>query len=101
ICAGAVRCTLPASSLKVSLDTAAQLTRLAMYVGEERAVQSAVRAFGVAGTGALLPFLKPAGLPPHLRTLLRAKDRCLLGRLRDHITAMAPEAPAEIGRAHV
>ena len=95
---GVDRGTVAASSLKVSLDTAAMLTLLAMHVGEERAVQSAVRAFGVAGTGALLPFLQPAGLPPHLRTLLRAKDRGLLGRLREHITAMAPEAPAAPAR---
>ena len=95
---GVDRGTVAASSLKISLDTAAMLTLLAMHVGEERAVQSAVRAFGVAGTGALLPFLQPAGLPPHLRTLLRAKDRGLLGRLREHITAMAPEAPAAPAR---
>ena len=95
---GVDRGTVAASQLKISLDTAAMLTLLAMRVGEERAVESAVRAFGVVGTGALLPFLQPTGLPPHLRAAVRAKDRGLLGRLREHITDMAPEAPATPAR---
>lgn len=95
---GMDRGTVAAPPLKISLDMAAMLTLLAMRVGEERAVESAVRALGVDGTGALLPFLQPAGLPPHLRALLRSKDRSLLGRLRARIVATAPEAPAAPAR---
>ena len=90
--------SVAAAPLRTSLDTAAMLTLLALRVGVERAVASAVRALGVETTAAVLPLLQPPGLPHRLRSELRRADRALLGRLRTHLAALAPEAPAEPAR---
>lgn len=90
--------SVAAAQLRTSLDTAAMLTLLALRVGVERAVASAVRALGVETTAAVLPLLQPPGLPHRLRSELRRADRALLGRLRAHLAALAPEAPAEPAR---
>ena len=94
---GVGRGTVAAPQLRLSLDSAALVTLLALRIGERRAVDSAVRALGVDGTAALLPFLQPAGLPYTQRARLRA-DRGLLARLREYIVTMAPEAPAAPAR---
>jgi uncharacterized protein (TIRG00374 family) len=86
-----------APQLQVSLDQAAMLTLLAMRAGSGRAVDSAVRALGVAATAAILPFLQPPGLPYALRRDLRG-DRGLLARLRERVVRVAPEAPSEPAR---
>ncbi|GHC78756.1 membrane protein [Nocardiopsis terrae] len=96
--AGVDRGAVAASQVRTSLDAAAMLTLLALRVGPERAVASAVRALGVNATAALLPLLQPPGLPHELRAELRGSDRGLLGVLRRHIAKMAPEAPAEPAR---
>nr|WP_243742591.1 lysylphosphatidylglycerol synthase transmembrane domain-containing protein [Actinorugispora endophytica] len=82
-----------AGQLAVSLDTAALITTLALRVGPERAVDSAVRGAGTDTAAATLPFLQSAGLPLELRRSLRA-DRGLLGRVRGEISRIAPDAPA-------
>ncbi|WP_017607858.1 lysylphosphatidylglycerol synthase domain-containing protein [Nocardiopsis xinjiangensis] len=94
---GVDRGTVAAPQLRLTLDSAALLTLLALRIGERRAADSAVRALGVNGTAALLPFLQPAGLPYAQRADLRA-DRGLLARLREYIVTMAPEAPAAPAR---
>ncbi|WP_193517530.1 lysylphosphatidylglycerol synthase transmembrane domain-containing protein [Nocardiopsis kunsanensis] len=94
---GVDRGTVAAPQLRLSLDSAALVTLLALRIGERRAVDSAVRALGVNGTAALLPFLQPAGLPYAQRARLRA-DRGLLARMREHIVTLAPEAPAAPAR---
>lgn len=94
---GVDRGTVAAPQLRLSLDSAALVTLLALRIGEHRAVDSAVRSLGVAGTAALVPFLQPAGLPYAQRARLRA-DRGLLARLREYIVTMAPEAPAAPAR---
>ncbi|MBR8743206.1 TIGR00374 family protein [Nocardiopsis sp. MG754419] len=90
--------SVAAPQLRISLDIAALLTLVALRVGVERAVASAVRALGVEATAAVLPLLQAPGLPPRLRAELRRTDRTLLGRLRDHLVSLAPEAPAEPAR---
>lgn len=94
---GADRGAVAAPQLRISLDHAAMVTLLAMRVGAARAVDSAVRSLGVTATAAVLPFLQPAGLPYSLRARLRA-DRGLLGRLRERMVEIAPEAPSEPAR---
>lgn len=89
--------SLAAVGLKASLDVAALLAVLALRVGEERAVRSAVRGLGVDTVAAALPFLQPAGMPLRLRRRL-ASHSDLLGRLRAQITGIAPEAPARPAR---
>ena len=90
--------SVAAAQLRISLDTAAMITLLALRVGVERAVASAVRALGVETAAAVLPLLQPPGLPHRLRAELRRTDRGLLGRLRGHLVTLAPEAPAEPAR---
>ncbi|MBB4931994.1 uncharacterized protein (TIRG00374 family) [Lipingzhangella halophila] len=85
--------SIAAAPLRASLDVAALLTALAVRVGEERAVRSAVRALGVEAVAGALPFLQPAGMPQALRAELREHPE-LLGAVRGRITAVAPEAPA-------
>ncbi|MFD6953581.1 hypothetical protein A6A08_23345 [Nocardiopsis sp. TSRI0078] len=94
---GLDRGAVAAPQLQTALDQAAMVTLLAMRVGAERAVDSAVRALGVPATAAVLPFLQPAGLPYALRASLRG-DRGLLGRLRECVVGIAPEAPSEPAR---
>ncbi|MFD3685360.1 lysylphosphatidylglycerol synthase domain-containing protein [Nocardiopsis sp. NPDC058631] len=91
---GIDRGAVAAPQMKISLDHAAMVTLLAMRVGPERAVDSAVRSLGGPATAAILPFLQPPGLPYPLRAGLRA-DRGLLGRLRERMAELAPEATFE------
>ena len=90
--------SVAASQTRAFLDTAAMLTLMALRVGVERAVDSAVRALGVDATAAVLPLLQPPGLPHRLRTEVRRTDRELLSRLRRHLVEIAPEAPADPAR---
>nr|WP_241480160.1 lysylphosphatidylglycerol synthase transmembrane domain-containing protein [Nocardiopsis halotolerans] len=94
---GLDRGAVAAPQLQVSLDQAAMVTLLALRVGTERAVDSAVRALGVSATAAILPFLQPPGLPYSLRAGLRG-NRQLLTRLREQVVRVAPEAPSEPAR---
>lgn len=89
--------SVAAPQLKMSLDTAALVTLLAMRVGPERAVHSAVRALGITSAAGILPFLQPAGLPYDLRARARARSG-LLADLRRRITEVAPGAPATPAR---
>ncbi|MDA0563508.1 flippase-like domain-containing protein [Streptomonospora sp. S1-112] len=89
--------TVAAAPLKASLDVAALLTVLALRVGEERAVDSAIRVLGRETVAAALPFLQAAGMPFALRRRLRA-HREVLGALRGRITGAVPEAPARPAR---
>ncbi len=95
---GADRGAVAAPQIRTALDTAAMVTLLALRVGTERAVASAVRALGVPATAAVLPLLQPPGLPHGLRAELRRADRGLMGELRRQIAAIAPEAPAQPAR---
>ncbi|WP_026116806.1 lysylphosphatidylglycerol synthase transmembrane domain-containing protein [Nocardiopsis valliformis] len=95
---GVDRGAVAAPQLRTLLDTAAMITLLALRVGPDRAVASAVRALGVPATAAVLPLLQPPGLPHGLRSELSRSDRKLLGELRRQIAAVAPEAPAEPAR---
>lgn len=95
---GVDRGAVAAPQLRTSLDTAAMVTLLALRVGSERAVASAVRALGVNATALILPLLQLPGLPHGLRAELRRSDRKLLGELRRQIAAVAPEAPTEPAR---
>ncbi|MFL1380102.1 lysylphosphatidylglycerol synthase domain-containing protein [Nocardiopsis protaetiae] len=94
---GVGRGSVAAPPLTVALDDAALVALLATRVGAERAVASAVRALGVPATAAILPFLQPPGLPYPLRRALRAR-KGLIGRLREAVVEVAPEAPAEPAR---
>lgn len=95
---GVDRGAVAAPQLRTALDTAAMITLLALRVGPDRAVASAVRVLGVPDTAAVLPLLQPPGLPHGLRAELRRSDPKLLGELRRRIAAIAPEAPAEPAR---
>ncbi|MEV2278682.1 lysylphosphatidylglycerol synthase transmembrane domain-containing protein [Nocardiopsis sp. NPDC049922] len=94
---GVDRGAVAAHQLKTSLDTAAMVTLLALRVGPERAVASAVRSLGVPATAAVLPLLQAAGLPYPLRERVRGRSD-LLSDLRVRIVAIAPEAPAAPAR---
>lgn len=89
--------SLAAAPLKASLDVAALLTVLAMRVGAERAVRSAVRVLGVSPVAGVLPFVQPTGLPLALRRRLAAHPH-LLSSVREQIALIAPEAPARPAR---
>ncbi|GAB3440465.1 hypothetical protein GCM10027570_05980 [Streptomonospora sediminis] len=89
--------TVAAPPLKESLDVAALVTVLALRVGEQRAVDSAIRVLGREAAAAALPFLQPAGMPFALRGRLRG-HRSLLGDIRARITGAVPEAPARPAR---
>ncbi|MFE9247133.1 flippase-like domain-containing protein [Nocardiopsis sp. NPDC006938] len=92
------RGAVAAPQIRTALDTAAMVTLMALRVGAERAVASAVRALGVSATAAVLPLLQPPGLPHALRAELGRADKGLMADLRRHIAAVAPEAPSEPAR---
>lgn len=94
---GIDRGMVAAPQVRIALDNAAMITLLAVLVGPQRAVASAVRALGMPATAALPPLLQPAGIPYTLRAKLRS-DRELLGDLRAHIVERSPEAPAAPAR---
>ncbi|WP_116248089.1 lysylphosphatidylglycerol synthase transmembrane domain-containing protein [Nocardiopsis sp. FIRDI 009] len=94
---GVDRGAVAAPQLTISLDDAAMMTLLALRVGPERAVDSAVRALGVSAAARVLPLLQPAGLPYPLRARLRSRSD-LLSDLRARIVEVAPEAPAAPAR---
>ncbi|MDA8368634.1 MAG: lysylphosphatidylglycerol synthase transmembrane domain-containing protein [Nocardiopsaceae bacterium] len=85
--------SVAAAPIKASLDVAAMLAVLALSVGEERAVRSAVRVLGVAPIAAALPLVQSAGMPFGLRRRLRSRREVLSG-IRSRIIDIAPEAPA-------
>ncbi|GLU48524.1 membrane protein [Nocardiopsis ansamitocini] len=89
--------TIAAGPLALSLDTAALITTIALRVGPRRAVASAVRSAGTETVAATLPFIQGAGLPLALRRALRA-HRTLLGRIREEISLVAPDAPAQAAK---
>ncbi|MUL40705.1 flippase-like domain-containing protein [Streptomonospora sp. PA3] len=89
--------TVAASPIKASLDVAALMTLLALRVGEQRAVESAIRVLGRDTAAGALPFLQTAGMPFALRSRLRSR-RETLKAIRAQITGAVPEAPARPAR---
>ncbi|MEU1420163.1 lysylphosphatidylglycerol synthase transmembrane domain-containing protein [Kitasatospora sp. NPDC005751] len=81
---------IAASELVLRCDIAQLLTTLALRVGAERSVRSAVAVLGPDAVGAALPLLQPIALARTTRTALKQTARA-------HCAALAPAAPGAPG----
>ncbi|WP_395105705.1 flippase-like domain-containing protein [Actinomadura sp. SCN-SB] len=82
---------IAAGDLALRLDLAQLLTTLALRVGPERAVRTAVGVLGEQALAAAVPLLQRAALSRRTRTALR-HDRELLTRIREQIVQLKPES---------
>jgi len=78
-----------ADDLSLRIDTAQLLTTVALAVGPERAVASAVRQLGPDEVARAVPLLQPIALTRSTRTALKEHAE-LLSALREHILEMLP-----------
>ena len=92
---------LAADDITLRIDLAQLLTSVALVVGAERAVSSAVEALGKEAVVRAVPVLQSVALTPDTRSALKA-HKGLLGRLRDELMALRPSteqvAPVELRR---
>ncbi|MCL2594669.1 MAG: flippase-like domain-containing protein, partial [Promicromonosporaceae bacterium] len=89
-----------ASQLSRRLDLTQMLTLLALRIGVQPAVTSAVQMLPRAEIEAIGPLLQSAALPPETRAEVR-RNKGFLGELRQAFAAELPEAqtePAQIAR---
>nr|WP_246007108.1 flippase-like domain-containing protein [Actinomadura pelletieri] len=89
-----------AGDLALRLDLAQLLTTLALRVGPERAVRTAVTVLGEEALATAVPLLQRVALSRATRAALR-HDRDLLSRIREQIVRLKPEtevAPARLER---
>ncbi|RFS82353.1 TIGR00374 family protein [Actinomadura spongiicola] len=91
---------IAAGDLALRLDLAQLLTTLALRVGPERSVRTAVAVLGEEALAAAVPLLQRVALSRTTRAALR-HDRDLLSRIREQIVRLKPEtevAPARLER---
>ncbi|SEF63473.1 conserved hypothetical protein [Thermomonospora echinospora] len=91
---------IAATDLQLRLDLAQLLTTLALRVGAERAVRTAVEVLGVRTLATAVPLLQRVALNRDTRAALR-QDRGLLTRIREQILRLEPEievAPIRLER---
>jgi uncharacterized protein (TIRG00374 family) len=84
---------IAAGDLALRLDLAQLLTTLALRVGPERAVRTAVEVLGEHALAAAVPLLQRVALSRDTRAALR-NDRELLTRIREQIVRLKPESEA-------
>ncbi|MET7463808.1 lysylphosphatidylglycerol synthase transmembrane domain-containing protein [Nonomuraea sp. NPDC005501] len=85
---------IAAGDLLLRLDVAQLLTYLALRVGPERSVRAAAAVMGPDALAAALPLLQRIALTRETRAAL-ARDKALLGNLREQIVALKPQGKAE------
>ena len=92
---------LAADDITLRIDLAQLLTSVALVVGPERAVSSAVEALGKEAVVRAVPVLQSVAMTPDTRSALKA-HKGLLGTLRDELMALRPSteqvAPVELRR---
>ena len=84
---------IAAGDLALRLDLAQLLTTLALRVGPERAVRTAVDVLGEQALASTVPLLQRVALSRATRAALR-HDRELLTRIREQIVRLKPESEA-------
>ena len=92
---------LAADDITLRIDLAQLLTSVAIVVGPERAVSSAVAALGKESVVRAVPVLQSVALTPDTRRALKA-HKGLLGQLRDELMTLRPSTeqvtPVELRR---
>lgn len=85
-----------ATDLQLRLDHAQLVATTGLVVGADRAADAALAALGPQEAAAVVPLLQPIALGRGTRDALR-RQRTLLPRLRERLSAAAPEvAPAQV-----
>lgn len=82
------------SELSRRFDLAQALTMIALKVGVGRAMRSASRNLSPTQLASIAPLLQGVALPHETRVAM-ARDKRILGDLRDELTKLIPEASAE------
>ncbi len=82
-----------ADDLSLRIDLAQLLTTVALTVGPERAVDSAVAALGEEAVLRAVPVLQPVALSADARVALKA-SKSVMGGLRERLVALRPQAEA-------
>ncbi|MDA0637963.1 lysylphosphatidylglycerol synthase transmembrane domain-containing protein [Nonomuraea sp. MCN248] len=85
---------IAAGDLLLRLDIAQLLVYLALRVGPERSVRTANAVIGTESLAAAMPLLQRIALTRETRSAL-AKDKNLLGAIREQIVALEPEVTVE------
>lgn len=87
-----------ADDVVLAIDVAELLTSLALVVGSERAVRTAVTSLGADAVAGALPVLQPLALSPRTRRELKASGRAaaVLQELRDEIQAATGAQATEL-----
>ncbi|GAA1888643.1 lysylphosphatidylglycerol synthase transmembrane domain-containing protein [Lapillicoccus jejuensis] len=80
-----------AADLALRIDAAQLLVTVALAAGAERTVRTAIARLGEDAVVSALPLLQPIVFTTSTRAALR-RDKELLGRLRDEITRVRPQA---------
>jgi uncharacterized membrane protein YbhN (UPF0104 family) len=82
-----------ADDISLRIDLAQLLTTVALAVGPERTVDSAVAALGEDAVLRAVPVLQPVALSPDARVALKA-SKSVMGELRERLVALRPKAEA-------
>lgn len=82
-----------ADDLSLRIDLAQLLTTVALTVGPERTVDSAVAALGEDAVLRAVPVLQPVALSADARVALKA-SKSVMGELRERLVALRPQAEA-------
>lgn len=80
-----------ADDISLRIDLAQLLTTVALAVGPERAVDSAVAVLGEDAVLRAVPVLQPVALTSDARTAVR-HSKSVMGELRDRLVALRPQA---------
>lgn len=93
-----------ADDISLRIDLAQLLTTVALAVGPERAVDSAVAVLGEDAVLRAVPVLQPVALSSDARVALRA-SKSVMGELRERLVALRPQAepvePVQLRRISV
>ena len=82
-----------ADDISLRIDLAQLLTTVALAVGPERTVDSAVAVLGEDAVLRAVPVLQPVALGPDTRARLK-ESKSVLGELRERLVALRPRAEA-------
>ena len=82
-----------ADDISLRIDLAQLLTTVALAVGPERTVESAVAVLGEDAVLRAVPVLQPVALNPDARVALKA-SKSVMGELRERLVALRPQAEA-------
>jgi uncharacterized membrane protein YbhN (UPF0104 family) len=82
-----------ADDLSLRIDLAQLLTTVALAVGPERTVESAVAVLGEDAVLRAVPVLQPVALSPDARAALKG-SKSVMGELRERLVALRPQAEA-------